>query len=302
MTFNETCYQGTSLRRPTEWWYFDAVLDNGYSVEWHIDMGAAGHGGIVAAMINIYRHGELVAHAERTFSAAALHGSSGQPSLWLADQQVMEGFVNDAGRWVFNLSLSLDGCSVNLQFVSTSQAWKTSVLDMWWWGVVQPRAAVTGSIRWDGHRVTGNGTGYHEHAWEARLPNVKGWFWGKMAGEALNVVWTDVIKYPWERHRMVTVNRIGGGYVDVPAEHLDISMGNYTRVDGWRLPMSFSLEARHGDVTVDVTARALDVTHQVSAGPFHYWRYHVRVDGAVRWGNVTEELHTREIMDYTRLW
>ncbi len=64
MTFNETCFQRTSLRRPIEWWYFDAVLDSGYSVEWHIDMGAAGHGGVVAAMINIYRHEKLVVYAE----------------------------------------------------------------------------------------------------------------------------------------------------------------------------------------------------------------------------------------------
>ena len=302
MSFDEACFRGTSLRRPIEWWYFDAVFDNGYSVEFHVNLGAAGRLGVVAAMMNFYAGGDLVAHAERTFPAWTLEGSSDGPSLWLSGQQVMEGFVNAGGRWVFNLSLGLDGCNVDLQFVSTSRAWKADILGMWWWGVVQPRASVTGSIGFGGRHIAVNGTGYHEHAWEGRLPNVKGWFWGKMAGEQLGVVWTDVIKYPWRHYRMVTVNTVGIGYVNLPAENIYISMENYTRVEGWRLPTSFVLRAHGDDVSVAVTARALDITPQVSAGPFNYWRYHVLVEGVVRRGDVAEELHTREIMDYTRFW
>ena len=62
ITYSDACFKGASFLRPFEWWYFDAMFDNGYSVEFHINLASQARFGIIAPMLNIYRDGMLIFH------------------------------------------------------------------------------------------------------------------------------------------------------------------------------------------------------------------------------------------------
>lgn len=302
ITFGDACYKGTDFLHPLEWWYFDAVFDNNYSIEFHIDLASIKGAGMVAVMLNVYDDGKLIFHSREYLLPSELNASKEKPLVFISGSKVIAGFIDNKGNWVFNLSTKMDGASINLKFASTTQGWKSKILNMWWWGVIQPKAYVSGVIQVLNKTMHVNGTGYQEHAWNGILPYVKGWYWGKFASNSMNIIWTNIIEYPWKQYLMVVLNKDNGGYVNIPPEKVQFSMSNYTYNDGWKIPASFHFGIEYRTIRADITADATNIIHQFSIGLFNYWRYHVHVRGEISYGSETEHIDNYQIMDFTRLW
>jgi hypothetical protein len=299
---NDTCFQGTSIFHPMEWWYFDAMFDNGYSVEFHMNLFSTKKHGFIVAMMNFYKDGELINRSRKIIPAKELYLSKEKPLVMISDNQVMTGCQNKYGNWIFNVTLKVKNLGVDLTFYSSTPGWKSKILRMWWWAVVQPKAIVNGTISIDDQVIAVNGTGYQEHGWDGNHPFVKGWYWGKFSGDTLNIIWSDVIKYPWRHYLIMVLNEDKGDYVQIPAQNIQLEMSNYTRNDGWRLPTCFKFKVDYQGVKIDITSESLHITHQISFGIFNYWRYHVKVQGYIAYGEKTEYINKTEIMDWTRFW
>ena len=302
ITFKDACYNGnsTKLWRPFEWWYFDAVFDNNYSVEFSINVAYTKGMGLIAPLLNIYKDGELLVHNEKFLLPREFAAFNEEPLIMFSGQEIMEGHVDKSGNWVFNISLQMGDCGVNLKFVSVTQGWKSKILDMWWWGVIQPNAVVTGTINVYNETISVNGTGYQEHVWDGTVPVVWGWFWGKFVSESMSIIWTDIFKNPLTQYVMIVLNQNNGSYINIPYEKIQFTMTNFTFNNGRLIPTSFLFKVEDDPILIDIKADAINIVHQTSFVTFNYWRYHVHVNGTISFNSTTENIDNVQIMDLTR--
>ena len=304
ITFKDACYNGSSTKiwRPFEWWYFDAVFDNNYSMEFSINHACIEGVGIIMPLLNIYKDGELLAHNEELLLPKEFIASKEKPLIILSGQQIITGHVDKSGNWIFDVSLQMEDCAIALRFSSVTQGWKSKILDMWWWGVIQPNAYVNGTISIHNETIPVKGTGYQEHVWDGTVPVVWGWFWGKFVSESMSIIWTDIFKNPWTQYIMIVLNQDNGSYINIPYEKIQFSMTNYTFNDGWLIPASFRLKVEDEEIQMDIKADTINIVHQTSFVSFNYWRYHVHVKGTISFNSTTENIDNVQIMDLTRFW
>ena len=302
ITLKDACYKGNGSKfwRPFEWWYFDAVFDNNYSVEFHINLAYINDMGMIVTMLNIYKDGGLLVHNEEFLPMKEFIGSKEKPLIIISGQKVIEGNIGESGSWIFNISLQMEDCAVNLQFISVTQGWKSKILDMWWWGVIQPNSDVSGTISVYNETIPVNGTGYQEHVWDGTVPVVWGWFWGKFVSETMSIIWADIFKNPWTQYLLVVLNQDNGSYINIPHEKIQFSMMNFTLNNGWLIPTSFLFKVEDELIKINIKADTVNIVHQTSFVSFNYWRYHVHVKGSISFNSTTEKIDNVQIMDLTR--
>ncbi len=302
--FKDACYNGNNTKfwRPFEWWYFDAIFDNNYSVEFHINLANIKGIGVIVSMLNIYKDGELLVHNEEFLLPKEFIASKDEPLITLSSQQIMTGYVDKSGNFIFNVSLQMEDCAVDLRFASVTQGWKSKILNMWWWSVIQPNACVDGTIRVHNETIPVKGTGYQEHVWDGTMPVVWGWFWGKFVSENMSVIWADIFKNPRSQYVMMVLNHNNGGYINIPYEKIQFSFTNFTFNNGWWIPTSFHFKVEDKSIQIDIKADAVNIVHQTSFISFNYWRYHVHAKGAISFDSTTENIDNMQIMDLTRFY
>jgi hypothetical protein len=300
ITFNNSYYKGTDFFHPSEWWYFDAVFENNYSVEFDIGLFATKYVGLVTPILNIYKNGEMVKREFKVLPFTKFSASKNHPFISLEGKRIMNGYVSASGDWIFNLSLHLGDYGVDLQFEGVTKGWKSKILNMWEWGVILPKANVQGILYLPDETVPVIGTGYMEHAWDGKIPSVWGWYWGKFVSKSFNIIWTEVIKNEYNEYIMLVLNQDNGSYYNIQVDDIQFSMLNYTNNDGWEIPTSFHFNVEDKSIKVDVQIDTLTLDHQISFGLFNYWRYHVLVKGTITYNGTTEHMENVQIMDLTR--
>ena len=67
ITIKDDAYHGSDYPRFTEWWYFDAVFDNGYSIELNIRVLSIIKDRLVLIYkrTDIYKDGKLIKHMRK---------------------------------------------------------------------------------------------------------------------------------------------------------------------------------------------------------------------------------------------
>jgi hypothetical protein len=300
-TFEDGLYNGPNLTYPFEWYYFDSVLSDGFSVEFHVICGPSDNIGVVTSMINIYQNGNLLFHDAKYEFINKLNASNNM-KISFNDQTIIKGHMNNQDQWTLDLNYTVDGYSIELQFTSSTKCWKAKVLDMWWWGVLIPNSDVKGTITCNNisHFVEGNG--YVEHAWEGTLPFVWGWFWGKFVGQNYSIIWSQIYKNPIKRHIVMVLNELDGDYINIPYHDIRIILKDYMFHDGWIIPTEFDFIVKNEKIQVRLNAKAHNIIHQTSIVSFNYWRYHVNIKGYISYNGKTEHVNNMQIMDLTRFY
>ncbi|MDH7507508.1 MAG: hypothetical protein QHH15_06985, partial [Candidatus Thermoplasmatota archaeon] len=130
-----------------EWWYFDAIFDNNYSL--HADFTSyTKNARFSSSAIEIYKNGELETKAIKRHISKPVQLSIDYPLVKLNDDKIinfdLERF-NKTGEWFYNFSQKLEDCEIDLNFVGTTKGWKI-VTDDLSWTVAQPKAKVAGEI------------------------------------------------------------------------------------------------------------------------------------------------------------
>jgi hypothetical protein len=299
---HDICFNGTTILRPLEWWYFDAVFDNNMSIEFHINLASSETIGVIAPMINIYNNGALLYHDAIFLSTSDFFASKEYPILQIKDKTILEGYTDDSGRWNFKISYGTEVCSINLDFKGLTKPWKARILDLWWWGVLLPNSCVTGTIEYNNKLIQVNGSGYYEHVWDGGLPLVSGWLWGKIISENYSIIWTNMYKNPLDTYVMMVLNENDGDYYNIPYQSIEIEYEEYEFNDGWFIPSKFSFTVDDKKVKLDISAEASQIVHQTSIGTFNYWRYHIHIKGFLKVDSNMEYIDNYQIMDLTRFW
>ena len=187
-------------RSSFEWWYFDARFDDGHTFA----------GGIIdRAVFDLKKDESQVFMHFNTPGGEAHHVFGNHPkSLFSASAERCD--VSLAGSTItgacpeWRVDLEHGGFEAHLTFRSLTPGWARGNGEMLFgnlqypkvlgWVVPQPRAAVTGTLVYDGveHRVSGEG--YHDHNW-GNFPfplRISRWHWGRVTSPDVTMVFVDI--------------------------------------------------------------------------------------------------------------
>lgn len=305
----DDAFHGSKKKVATEWWYFEAKLDNGYTVIFTPTSQLKNL--IVFPCIEIYKNGELKVRAIKRYLNKKFQTSEDIPLIKLFDNKIVDfdcKRYNEKGEWVYNISSKIDDCEINLNFIGNTKGWKTDFNEQNWI-VALPKAKVTGEIVIDGNKMNVTGIGYHDHNCGSdfsNLFNIEGWYWGKIMSETFTLTWAKVSKKSSKGEFFAVVNQYNKGYLILNSEKINFKVDNFIRNHGRKMPTSYSLLIN--DVVNDIPIY-IDVNMDVKnihrrfekllIAP--YWRYHVEANGVISIGSVKENVNKTQIMEFFRV-
>ncbi|MEM0466791.1 MAG: hypothetical protein QXX20_04260 [Candidatus Thermoplasmatota archaeon] len=303
ITLSDDGFHRSDMFHFIEWWYFDAIFENGYSAQMSIRVVNAFDLGIVYSRLDIYKHGILLSHNQESYLFDMFIASSSQPLVYLDGKKIIQGYIDEkTDTWIFDVCFSFSQASADLRFIGLTKGWKGQLPGGDWWGVILPQAAVTGSLTLHDQSIPVSGRGYHDHNWEvtASAGLNFGWFWGKISSEKYAVTWSTILSTRFIRQPILVINTQCGGYLNIPSPDIDFAACNYSFDSGLLSPHSFSLVVHTSDVDMKIDIEVLSVHHDRILAVLNYWRYHVKCTGFITLQGVTEPIDSIEIAEFLR--
>jgi hypothetical protein len=182
-----------------EWWYFDAVFDNGYRLV------AILHSSLYNAVdhkptldIRITPPGRPSIHAIARYGRSEYRAAREFCDVQLGDCRAL---LKEPGR--YHLSLRQGSVAAELDYEAVVPGWRpgTGYLFMdqgsgsyFKWVVPIPQALVSGRLFLDGQTMPVTGTGYHDHNWgNFFLPDAfNRWYWGRLSSKLGEPSWAAI--------------------------------------------------------------------------------------------------------------
>ena len=291
--------------RFTEWWYFDAVFDNGYSAQMSVRLLSIVKKRLVLIFqrLDIYKDGELVIHHRKRCSLRNFEALRDIPSVKLGGKQVINGYIDkNTGNLVYDLLFEINDTSANLRFEAQTRGWKGRNPGGDWWAVLLPRADVKGTIKVNDKQINVSGIGYHDHNWDVRAKAATnlGWFWGKINFKNFTVTWATIFKDMNMGQPLLVINKIKEGYINLLPQNIDFVGDTLSVENGKSIPHRFVLQTKTENATLNVTMKVLKIHHVKMMLRMHYWRFHVSCKGSLKVGSEEESVDETHIAEFIR--
>lgn len=287
-----------------EWWYFDAVFDNGYSLNAVFMSFSRGKLGLVVPILTIYKDLELIFNQRKLFCNREFVASEETPYVEISKKNIMKSRIdNVTNSWIYNVAMKLGGQKIDLKFTGFMKGWKgeTPVSK---WSVVLPKAKVKGTITFDGKQIEVIGTGYHDHNWELGLPiKQKGWFWGRVEGDLLNLVWSKIMLNKSEDYLLGVLNFGNSDYINIKPDKINFTE-IYSDVKHKKgIPSEFVLliKDEYNSVNVNINMKTIKAVHHLKSPIMNYWRGHVQTTGHIIYGNHSEKIDRVQMIEYFKM-
>lgn len=303
----DDAFHGSKKHVAVEWWYFDAVFDNSYSVHVGFKTFSRKNFGLVSPMIEIYREGNLEAKASGFYPFNVFQTSKKIPVLKLFGKPIVrfdhERF-NERKEWAYNVSMKVKDCEVDLYFVGISKGWKIETKAESW-TVALPKALVTGEIKFKGECMSVEGVGYHDHNWNYTLLTVmnygRGWYWGRINTKKFTIVWANILRKSYKWEPLAVLSQEKGGFIPVNPDAVFFERNGFVRSHGRRIPTCFKLKIddKTGSTPVqaEVVMKAKNIHCDSVAVLLPYFRYHVETKGIICVGSEKERIKGVQIME-----
>ncbi len=306
ITPRDDAFHGSRHHIAAEWWYFDAIFNNNYSIHVGVKTFTWRNLGLVSPLIEVYRDGEIKVEAKKVFLLRDAILSKETPFISLRGKPIMyldKEKLSRNNKWVYHVDLELPSCSTKLEFTGTTNGWvfKTPSES---WAVALPKAVVRGEINLDGDSIPVEGVGYHDHNWNYTILTVMnygiGWYWGKVTTSAYSLVWAQIEKSDHSFERYAVINVDGGRFYNIPSNKMNIIFEDFVRSHLRRTPTTIILRIHD---TIDGTP--IDVDVKMKAKGIHYnavitapyWRYHVASEGTISIDSRVEKVNKTQIME-----
>jgi len=187
----DDAFHGAKTSHYTEWWYFDAAFDNGYSM--------------ASIWWEFTRPGKDGKIAKEHFIDFSIYDPDGKKTMVKIPFDDSTVFISRetcdvkmGGNRIHGecpmhkMHFLADGFEADLTFENLVQSYKTppdgttyfsmNPLIYMGWTIAQPRATVKGKLKINGKEITVSGIGYHDHNWGnisfGELYDY--WYWGRI--------------------------------------------------------------------------------------------------------------------------
>jgi len=304
----DDAYHPTKNPISEEWWYFDAIFNNNYSI--HTDFTIfTKNGKISSSAIEIYKDGELENKVIKRHFSKPVSLSIDYPQVKLNENKIInfdfERF-NKTGEWVYNFSQKLEDCEINLNFIGTTKGWKIVTNDLSW-TVAQPKATVFGEITVNEEKMKVNGIGYHDHNWNSTLFTffkIFGWYWGKITSKTYNLTWAYLMKNRTQGEIFAILNKDSRGFYSTNPKNISFKFDKFIHNHGRKIPSRFILKIK--DIVNDIPIY-VDATMEIKNIHFKsmlllpYWRFHIKTNGFISMDLHEEIINDVHIMEFFRL-
>jgi hypothetical protein len=278
-----------------ETWYYDALFDNGYSVVALVNVIHIWSIGVVLTGLYVYKDAKLVASLRRKTSYRHFYGSEEELLLRVNNREVVKGFF-DKGRCTYRVCMGNSSLGVDLELIKASKAWKGKTFLGDW--LVIPRFNVVGRIFLNGEKIDVSGEGYHDHnIYPFYAPFfIKGYHFGKIPADNLNVTWARVMG---KREQRIVVLNTGENYVSANPEEVCFTVKSEVSDHGKEVPTVWCLKVEGDLLYLDVEVESIGF-HHLGIPLVDYWRHHVRNKGILETDSVSKKICNVEISEYLR--
>ncbi len=187
-------------RGHSEWWYFDARLDNGYTVVFFF-WARHQRTGKTAVEIVVYPPEGKKIQRVYDYPRSALAASKENANVRIGKNYIR---VDDApmdNLPTYEIFLDEGDLGCHLTYQAQVPGWmpgsgytQFGKMGHFGWCVALPRAAVQGTITVSGKTHPVTGIGYHDHNWlNFMLPRVvDDWYWGRIYSENFTLIYAHV--------------------------------------------------------------------------------------------------------------
>ena len=306
----DDAFHGSPKRVASEWWYFDAIFDNKYSVHIGIPTFSRKKLGVVIPNIHFYKEGEFVGFTRKRFLFRNFNPAKKLPTAKILNSSIIDFDLNkykNNEEWIYHVKFKNDSNAVNLTYLSITKGWKI-VTNFESWAVAVPKAIVTGEIIINGERMNVKGFGYHDHNWNYSILSIMNygicWYWGKLRSDSFNLVWVNIVKTPKRSQIIAIANKDNDGYFNIEPKNIHFKIEKITKFNRKNVPASLSLQIEDvvNDIPIKVDVKMeLKNIHYSKAFFTHYWRYHINTSGFISIGKKKEPLNKNHIMEYMSL-
>ena len=127
----DDAFHGTHNYFSIEWWYFDAILNDDYSLHAGFKVYSIRDVGVVYPIIEIYKGRDLIFRILKPYLLESLSASINYPSVKVDGQSIIEfdrAEFNTSGRWKYTVTVNINNHGVNLTFIRTTTGWKYNIL------------------------------------------------------------------------------------------------------------------------------------------------------------------------------
>jgi len=288
----------------TEWWYFDAIFDNGYSAQAGVRiMSLLDQDVAIFSRLDIYKDNRLISHNHRMHFLEDFYASASVPWVLINKKEIIRGYIDrDTGDWTYDVSFDVEGTSADLHFVGCTKGYKGTTPGGKW-AVILPRANVTGKLFIEGEEIKVCGVGYHDHNWEVTVEAALnfGWYWGKINSDTYTIVWSDILTTWYWGQPLVVISENNGGYQNIKQDDIQFAIGDLRITDWMLIPHSFDIVIQTENVSLNVHMQSLDVHYYpIMGGIMNYWRYHMKCTGFITVGSQTELIDDVVIAEFLR--
>lgn len=185
-----------------EWWYFDANLDNGNKVVIVMqapDLRTPLKRKDCVIMIYFSRPGNEAEKHFIKFPMKEFSASSETCDVRMGNNRIWGEYP----EW--HVDIKHENIAIKLDFKNIVPGWSRgngSVLygpdslgHVLGWTVPQPRAQVSGLVKYNGSTWKAEGLGYHDHNWGSAplFKYVTCWHWGRLVNEEITLIYADVM-------------------------------------------------------------------------------------------------------------
>jgi len=307
ITPSDDAFHGSKKQISAEWWYFDAIFSNDYSVHIGCRTFSLRRIGMVQPFLEFYKNGKLEVEKRKRFLFKNFETSKEYPLVRLFKKPLIEFDIDKYkkdGKWVYKTDLSLEGCRANLEFIGDAEGFKIQT-DAESWTVALPKAKVTGEIIYNDKKFKVEGIGYHDHNWNytflTALTYGKCWYWGKIRSDSYNIVWANVVKKDNKWDLLAVVNTGEKGFYNIHPENITFKPDKYIYDHKKKTPTFFTLKI--DDVVNKIPIKAdielkVENLHYSSVLRSPYWRYHVKTTGFISIDGKKEEIDNTQIMEF----
>jgi len=307
ITLKDDAFHDSAKGASVEWWYFDCIFDNGYSIHIGFNLIKKKKLGFANTILDIYKDGENVAKRKKRHLLHHSQASKEYPFVKMGNNAIMEFDMErykKKGEWVYNVKQNLDGFGVCLTFVSNNSGFKIET-DAESWAVPLPKASVTGDITINGKKINVSGIGYHDHNWNYTLLTLmnygRGWYWGKIWGEKFTVIFANIIKSSTRSDKLAVIYLEDKGFFNINPKNINFIADKFIRDHRKKIPTNFIIN--FDDVVEDISVH---VDAKMEAEEIHYsrqlvasyWRYHAKTTGSISLGSKKETIDSTQIIEY----